>query len=283
MNQINYIINPVTHVDEVSFPELYLRFKTPLNAFKIAGFGVTWQLIIIIVGIIIALILAYRSKEDYYIKLKDLFEMMVLSFVVGFVGARLFYVVFNYKPFIEDPIKILQLDYGYLELTGGLFIGSLVLRALCKSFDLTRKDVFDYATPFFALIQAFASIAFMFNIRELGYGTTDSMFRMICTYNGNTLSTHPLFLYQAFMCLGLFILTRIMQKKRLFQGQVFYTYLLLFSVGRFFIEGLRDGGMWLDGFNIGKLICFIFIIESIVFLGTGIVKKLNNPNRNIQE
>jgi phosphatidylglycerol:prolipoprotein diacylglycerol transferase len=269
--------------EQITFPDLYLRFDVPYIAFKIGGFGISWQVLITLAGIIIALYLAYKSKENYYIKLKDLLEMMVLTFVVGFVGARLFYCIFRYDTYLEDPIKIMQLEYGYLELMGGMVIGIAVLRALCKSFDLTRKDVFDYFTPFFALIQAFASIAAMYNLRDYGVTDMDGMFRMICRINGMAYVTHPLFLYQAVMCLGLFVITRLMQKKRAFQGQIFYTYLLLFSTGRFFIEGLRRDPMMLFGFNVGKFICFVLIVESIIFLGINIVRKLNNPNRNIKE
>ena len=283
MNQITYNINPITHIDQVTFPELYLRFNTPFAVFKIGGFGFPWQVLIVLVGIIAVLILASKSKENYYIKVKDVFEMGTLAFVTGFIGARLFYVLFKYQTYLEDPIKIMQLEYGYVELTGGMLIGIFVLRKLCKSFDLTRKDVFDFFAPFFALIQAIASFACMYNIRDFGITTNDGLFRMVCTVNGNSISTHPLFLYQAVLCLALFIITRLMQKKRLFQGQIFYTYLLLFSIGRLFIEGLRQDPMLFAGFNVGKIICILFIVDSVVFLVFNTIIKISNPNRNIQE
>ena len=95
--------------------------------------------------------------------------------------------------------------------------------------------------------------------------------------------TYPIFVYEMFLTFGLFILTYIKQNKRRFQGEIFHIYLLLYGLGRFYIEGLRAEPMVFMGYNFGKILSFLLIVEAISFLGIGWIRRTNNPQRNIKE
>ena len=270
-------------MEEITFPALLLKFKTPYVAFKFFDIKVTWQVLIMLAGFILVLYLASKSKENYYVRFKDLLEVIPLTAITGFVGARLFYIAFRLTPYLEDPIKIFNISDGGFEVLGGLFVGAIMLRRMCKVFDLTKKDVFDYATPFFALMQAIAAFAVMYNIKDLGLPTNSAVFRIQGKVHGVMTETYAIFVYEMFLTFGLFILTRLKQKKRRFQGEIYYLYLLLYALGMFYIEDLRAEPMIFMGVNFGKSLCFLFIIEAISFLGIGWIKKANNPQRNIAE
>jgi len=268
-------------MEQVEFPALLLRFNTPYVAFNFFNIKVTWQVLIVVVGVIIALVLANKSKENYYVRFKDLMEVAPLTALVGFVCARLVYVLFRLTPYLEEPIKFVKIDDGGFEVLGGIIGGILIIAKLCKFYDLTKKDVLDYIAPFFALIQVFASVGIMFNIKNYGLLTDDALLRIKGMVYGRTVEMYGLFAYEFILTLIIFIVTRIRQKKRVFQGEIFHLYMLMYGLGRFYIEGLRQDPMLIGGFNAGKLICFAMVIDAIIFLGIGWVRKLNSPKKNL--
>ncbi len=270
-------------MSEVVFPELLLKFNTPYVAFKFFEIKFTWQVLIALLGVVVALFLASKSKNNYYVRFKDLLEVIPLTAVAGFVGARVFYMAFRLTPYLEEPIKIFHINDGGFESLGAIIVGCAMLRRMCTVFDLTKKDVFDYATPFFALMQAFACFGVMYNIKDFGLPTNDALFRIRAKQYGVMSETYPIFVYEMFLTFGLFVLTYIKQNKRRFQGEIFHIYLLLYGFGRFYIEGLRAEPMVFMGYNFGKVLSFLLIIEAISFLGIGWIKRANNPQRNIKE
>ena len=90
----------------VSFPDWYLTLNVPYVAFKFLKWNIPWFVCIIFVGICLVLYLASRSKEKYYVRFRDLLEVLAVAAFAGFIGARLFYVFFNVEKYLESSFFV---------------------------------------------------------------------------------------------------------------------------------------------------------------------------------
>lgn len=104
----------------INFPGLNLSFNINPVAFRVYNVNVYWYAICIVVGIVLALGLAYGSKEKFGIKFDFLLETLIQAIVIGVVGARIYYVVFKLENYITNPVKILNVRDGGLAIFRGI-------------------------------------------------------------------------------------------------------------------------------------------------------------------
>jgi len=81
----------------VKFPEMALEFKVPKVAFQLFNVDIHYYAICIVVGILVALLLAARSEEKFYISFDNVIECTIMGVLAGIIGARIYYVLFNLK------------------------------------------------------------------------------------------------------------------------------------------------------------------------------------------
>jgi len=165
----------------------------------------------------------------------------------------------------SDILQIFDIRDGGLAIYGGLIAGGYVIIKRCKVFRVKPEEFFDYIVPFVALAQSIGRWGNFFNVEA--YGTqTKSILRMgIQTINGY-MEVHPVFLYESIITFLIFLLLRHMQKNRKFEGQIFYTYLLLYAGARMFLETLRADSLMFLGFRISGILSVIIFIFSIIIL-----------------
>ena len=168
----------------VKFPGLNLEFKFSEIAFSLFGINIYKYAVCIVFGIIIALILCKLSKENYEIEYDFVLENIIIAMIFGIIGARLYFVLFNFQYYSENIIKIFQIRDGGLAIYGGLMAGAIAIFINCK---IQKKDVlnfFDYIIPFVSIAQCFGRFGNFFNVEAYGYETS-FLFRMgIETING---------------------------------------------------------------------------------------------------
>ena len=256
-----------------------MDFNVPKIAFKIRNIEIYWYSVCIVVGIVLSLILAIKSKEKFGIKLDDLLEILIYSLVGGVVGARLYYCLFNIKFYLANPSKILAFRDGGLAIYGGIIFGVLIAFFVSKIKKVNFNNLLDYIAPYLALSQAIGRFGNFFNVEAYGYETT-AFLRMGIFKRESFIEVHPCFLYESIACFVIFILLKIFQKKRKFKLEIFVYYMIFYGFVRLFIEALRVDSLYLGSIKISQALSLLFIIVGIIIHINKSQKKSNIVNRN---
>ena len=116
----------------LSFPGLGLEFTLNPIAFSIGPIQVHWYGLIIAVGFLLAMLVLMKRSRTFGLDPDRTFDITLLSVAVGLVGARAYYVVFNWQEFAGNPAKIIRVWDGGLAIYGGLIFGMLTAILLCR-------------------------------------------------------------------------------------------------------------------------------------------------------
>lgn len=253
----------------INFPNLNIYFdhvgkNIMIGDFAIAYYGITIA-IGMMGGILLAATLAKRSgqnQDDYY-------EMALYAILSALVGARLYYVIFNWDYYSKDLTRILNVREGGLAIYGGVIAAIISVFIMTKRRKLEFGLVADTAGPALILGQCVGRWGNFFN-REAFGGYTDGLLAMQIpvsavrkseiteelwahteVIDGITyIQVHPTFLYESLWNLCLMISLLIYWKHRKFNGEVFLLYLFGYGVGRFWIESLRTDQLILPVVNV---------------------------------
>lgn len=256
----------------VTFPGLNLSFEFSKIAFTVFGIYVYKYAVCIVLGILIALILCRINKEKFGIDFEFILENSVLGIFIGAIGARIYYIMFNFEYYINNPNEILNFRNGGLAIYGGLIFGAIAIIINCKIKKKNALDFFDSIVPFVAIAQCIGRFGNFFNIEAFGYETTSILRMGIETVQGY-IEVHPTFLYEsvANLLIGIFLI--MMQRKRKYSGQILLLYCMLYGLIRSFIEGLRTDSLMLFNFRISQILSIIVLIISATIL---IVKNIKS-------
>ena len=192
------------------------------------------------IGVLVALLVGdYRAKKRG-LNGDLLYTMTLATVVIGFLCAKVLYIIMEWSTFIKDPISFLS-GNGFV-VFGGIIGGILTIYGYCKLKKVHVLDYLDLMAPSVALAQGFGRIGCF--MAGCCYGReTDSWMGIVFTNSGFAPNGIKLLPTQLIMSAGDFliaILIFIYARKEHAKGQVASMYLILYSVGRFFIEFYRN-------------------------------------------
>ncbi|MCK4261439.1 MAG: prolipoprotein diacylglyceryl transferase [Halanaerobiales bacterium] len=230
-------------------------------AFRIGPFAVHWYGILIGSGVIIAFILALREGKRRGMNPDLIYDLVIYGVPAGIIGARLYYVFFQWKVFAQNPIRALYIWEGGLAIHGGIIGGVIVGIFVCRHYKVNFWDVADVTGPSFIIAQAIGRWGNFVNQEAYGY-ETDLPWAMYI----NGAYRHPTFLYESIWNILVFgFLLWLRRREFIKRGEIFLTYLSLYSLGRFFIEGLRTDSLMLGPIRVAQLVSILTIACSIAF------------------
>jgi len=190
-----------------------------------------------------------RHENEDPNKILDLCFYMLIA---GLVGSRLLYVLINWRTFLGDPVEILRIWHGGLVFYGGFLGAFLAAVWYMKKHALQPWKTADILAPSIALGQFIGRIGCFF--AGCCYGTPCDLPWAVTFTNINSLAPrgvalHPTQLYSSVNGLILFLFLLILKRHKSFQGQLFWTYVLLYGVSRSIIEIFRgdERGMIVEG------------------------------------
>jgi len=249
----------------INFPSLGL--KITVNEFiQIGSIKIYYYAIFIVMSFVIALFICKRKSKTYKIFFEDVLQLSVFLIPISIISARIYYVLFNIKYYLQNPIQIFNIRSGGLAIYGGIIGGVIVCIIFCKIKKISLLNLLDYIAPSLALGQAIGRWGNFINGEAYGV-KTNSIFRMGIFSNGYYIEVHPTFLYESICDLTIFFILLYMQNKRKYKGQITYTYLMLYGIIRTFIEGLRTDSLMLGSFRVSQIISIIlfWIFGGILF------------------
>lgn len=260
-------------MDYIEFPKLGLSLPISREAFKLFGLSVYWYGIIISAAFFVAVLLGMKNSKKAGIKSDDIIDLVLFAAPLSIIGARLYYVIFNWSEFNGDILKIINIRTGGLALYGSLIGAVLVALIFCKVKKINALKLFDFCIPYFVLAQAigrwgnFANQEAFGRNTELPWGmTSKTIMDQLSTLQGLGISVdpaipvHPTFLYESLWNLGVFFLLIWFSKRKKFEGEVFCLYMIGYGTGRFWIEGLRLDSLWLGSFRVSQVLSLVFVI-----------------------
>ena len=252
----------------VEFPGLNLKFEVSEIAFSIMGIEIYKYACCIVFGIVISLILCKLNNKNFDIKL----ENMIIGIIFGIIGARIYYILFNYQYYIQNINKIFNIRDGGLAIYGGLIGGAIAIIINCKVKKIDILDFFDYIIPYVALAQCFGRFGNFFNIEAYGSETNVFCRMKIQTINGYK-QVHPVFLYESICTFMIFFVLIYIQKKRKYKGQIILLYLLYYSAIRMFLEALRIDSLMFFNWRISQVLSILIFLISLCVI---VCRKLSN-------
>lgn len=222
-------------MNSIDFPNLGLSFSINPVAFSIGAKNIYWYALIILAGFFTGLCFVYFTCEKRGVKKDTVWDIALFGLISGIIGARIYYVLFALDEF-SSWTEYFEIWNGGLAIYGGI-IGALISSYIyCRIKKLNAPLVFDVCAPGLFIGQAIGRFGNFVNCEVYG-GETASLWGM--SINGAS-PVHPVFIYEAaWNTLGLILLLLFRRKKRP-DGQAFCFYIFWYSLGRFFLEGMRD-------------------------------------------
>lgn len=245
-------------------------------AFSFFGVAVYWYAVIIVSGIILAVFLSSKEAVKVGMQEDDITDFMLWALPSAIVGARLYYVIFQWQDYVEHPIEIFFIRSGGLAIYGGLIGGGLALILFTRRRFISTWKFFDVIAPSVILGQAIGRWGNFMNHEAYGPDTTKEFLMSLHLPNFiienmkiDGIYRQPTFLYESvWNIIGFFLLILLRRRKNfLKEGEVFLLYIIWYACGRFFIEGMRMDSLYLFGsVRISQFLSVILFVGAIVLM-----------------
>ncbi|HCW8546409.1 TPA: prolipoprotein diacylglyceryl transferase, partial [Staphylococcus aureus] len=236
-------------------------------AFNLGPLSVRWYGIIIAVGILLGYFVAQRALVKAGLHKDTLVDIIFYSALFGFIAARIYFVIFQWPYYAENPSEIIKIWHGGIAIHGGLIGGFIAGVIVCKVKNLNPFQIGDIVAPSIILAQGIGRWGNFMNHEAHGGPVSCAFLEQLHLPNFiienmyiNGQYYHPTFLYESIWDVaGFIILVNI--RKHLKLGETFFLYLTWYSIGRFFIEGLRtDSLMLTSNIRVAQLVSILLIL-----------------------
>ena len=232
-------------------------------AFTIFGLDIMWYGVLMASAMILCVLLALKEGKRVNISEDDILNLAIVSIPCGLIGARLYYVIFNWSWYSKHLSEILNFRGGGMAIHGALIGGILAGFIYTKIKKINFFKMADTVMIGIPLGQAIGRWGNYINGEAHGGPTSLPWGIMV-----NGVKVHPTFLYESLWnILGFIFLIILKHTNKLKTGQLTGTYFIWYSVGRFFIESLRQDSLMLFGIlKQAQIISIILIIIGIIII-----------------
>ena len=233
-----------------------------------------WYSLFIFFGILVATFVILKECKRQNINEDFIVNLIFYTVIFGLIGARLYYVCFNLDYYLKYPLEILEIWNGGLAIHGGIIAGLLCVFIYCKKYNAKLLKLLDIVVVGLIIGQAIGRWGNFFNQEAYGAITTLENLQKLGIpdfiidgmYIGGAYR-QPAFLYESIWCLAGFIALLIVRHYRYLKtGQLTGVYLIWYSVGRFFIEGMRTDSLMLGSLKMAQVISIVGIIIGVMML-----------------
>ena len=249
----------------ITFPALGISVTVNRVAFNVFGKDIYWYGVIIALGFALAVLYCSLRIRRFGFNNDLLFDALVAALPSAIVGARLYYVIWEWGYYSKYPSEIIAVWHGGMAIYGGI-IGALIAVAVYGRVKLASiPGMFDVAALGLLIGQCLGRWGNFINGEA--HGTlTDSVLGM--TVNGYG-PFHPTFLYESvWTALGFVVLHLVSVYFYRFRGQIFLSYLVWYGTGRAVIEGLRTGSLYIGqtDIRVSQVVAVVSCITGLVLL-----------------
>lgn len=244
-------------------------------AIQLGPFPIYWYGVIIATGVLLALWLATREGRRLGLPKDTFVDLLMWAVPIAIISARLYYVIFEWDVYSQNPSKIFAIWEGGIAIHGAL-IGSVITAIVfTKKRNLSFWKLADIAAPSILLGQAIGRWGNFMNQEAHGGPVTREFLEnlMLPEFIINQMYIdgvyyHPTFLYESLWNFAGVILLLVLRRVNLRRGESFLTYVIWYSIGRLFIEGLRTDSLLVfnTSIRIAQVLSVVLIVVGIVLI-----------------
>lgn len=269
---------------DISFVHLGITIESLKNQISVFGFSIAYYGIIIGIGMLTGIWVAQNDAKrrgqdpDIYL------DFALYGIIFAIIGARLYYVIFEWDMYKDNLLQIFNLRAGGLAIYGGVIGAVLTLIVFTRKRKMSFFSMADSGVLGLITGQIIGRWGNFFNCEAFG-GYTDSLLAMrikrslvnenmlnmdvlnhLIVENGvEYIQVHPTFLYESLWNLGVLIFMLWYRKRKKFDGEMLWIYLVGYGLGRFWIEGLRTDQLILfgTGIAVSQGLSLILVLASV--------------------
>lgn len=249
---------------------------SPLNpiALHLGPIAVHWYGVIIGFGALLGLYIATKECKKRGVSPDDLVDLIMFALPIAIISARIYYVAFEWSYYKNHVSEIPAIWHGGIAIHGGLIGAILTAIIFTKKRNISFWKLADITAPSILLGQAIGRWGNFMNQEAHGGPVSRAFLEslhlpsfIINQMDINGVYYHPTFLYESLWSfIGVAILISL-RKANLRRGEMFCTYLIWYSIGRFFIEGMRTDSLMLTShLRMAQVISIVIILISILLI-----------------
>lgn len=235
---------------------------------------IKWYSFFILLAMLTASFLIYKEAKKKHINEEILINLIFYGIIIGIIGARLYYVIFNFNYYINNLLEIFMIWKGGLAIHGGIIAALIFLIIYCKKNKINIMLLLDIIVIGLIIAQAIGRWGNFFNQEAFGRITSFENLQKLKLPNFiidgmfiNGYYREPTFLLESlFSTIGFIILIILRKIKKLKVGQLSSFYLIWYGIIRFIIESLRSDSLMLFNFKVAQLVSLLFIFAGIFIL-----------------
>ena len=254
-----------------------------------------WYSIMIFLGLLIGGWIILKEAKRFGISEDFITNLFFFAVPIAIVGARLYYVVFNWSYYSNHISEIFKIWEGGLAIHGGMLFGLIWIIIYTRKYKVNTFRITDMVVVGLLIGQAIGRWGNFFNGEAHGPATTLEFLSRLhlpaFVINGMNIGGayyQPTFLYESLWCLiGFIIILFIRRIKYIKVGQITGLYLVWYGLGRFLIEGLRTDSLMFMGLKQAQVVSVLMAIIGIVIIivkkGTSKLENQYNSRGDIRE
>ncbi len=285
----------------IYFPGLGIFFNNVPSGFSLFGVEIKFYGILIALGFMFAYIISAKEAKRTGQNEEVYLDLLLALVIPSILGARIYYILFNSDDFISEGMSFLEIVKGMINLRngglgiyGGLMAGVITIFVFGKIKKVSPLLILDTITMGILFGQIMGRWGNFFNREAFGAfsnGITrmaipiDHYSNSFLTYltrsniiteemmshqevvkGFSCITVHPTFIYEGIWNVGVLIFIFLFRKKKTFDGQIFTIYMLLYGIGRFFIEALRADSLMIGPLKISQVVAAICVVFAIFIL-----------------
>lgn len=243
-------------------------------AIAIGPLQVHWYGLIIGLGIALGFYLAVKEGDRLGLPKDTFADLLIWAIPIAIISARIYYVLFQWEYYSQHPGDIIKIWNGGIAIHGALIGAVVTTIVFSKVKRMSFWKLADIAAPSIILGQAIGRWGNFMNQEAHGEEVTRSFLENLhlpdfiinqMYIDGHYY--HPTFLYESIWNLVGFILLLSLRRVNLKRGELFLSYVIWYSIGRFFVEGLRtDSLMLTDSLRIAQVISLVLLLSAVIIL-----------------
>lgn len=252
----------IMNVTDIAFPNLGIYLNHVPKSFSIFGFQIALYGVIIGIGVLCGVLMAAYVAKKENLNPDVIWDFAIYAIIFSIIGARIYYVIFQWDMYKNNLLGILNLRNGGLAIYGAVIAAFITLWVYCKVKKYSFLQIADICVPGLVLGQVIGRWG-NFTNREVFGEYTDNLLAMRLPIEAvrsidisenvarhiaegtNYIQVHPTFLYESLWNLALLLIMLAYRQHKKFQGEMWLLYLGGYGLGRAWIEGIRTDTLFI--------------------------------------
>ncbi|MFD1849000.1 prolipoprotein diacylglyceryl transferase [Oceanobacillus bengalensis] len=254
-----------------------MLYTAPLDRvfLEIGPLTIYWYGVIIATGAALGLWIAMKEADRLRLNKDLIIDFIVFAVPIAIIFARIYYVIFEWHRYVEGPFwKVFAIWEGGIAIHGAVIGGVLTAIVFSRVRKIQFWQLADIIAPALILGQAIGRWGNFMNQEAHGGALPDGsvVYDIVPDFIINQMTIdgityHPTFLYESIWNVLILVLLLVLRRFNPIRGEVFLTYLIGYSIGRYFIEGLRTDSLYVFGeVRTAQLISIISIVVAIIII-----------------